>query len=92
MCNIWRIKNPKELKISEVQKIFESPFFSHIKWISVTGGEPFLHENLPDLIRILGKSLPSLEGVSIPTNGFVSSTSTQVKEILQSIGRQGGCA
>jgi MoaA/NifB/PqqE/SkfB family radical SAM enzyme len=71
MCNIWQ-KTPKnELSSAEIEEIFSSRLFSKLRWMNLTGGEPFVRNDIFEIIQILNK-LPKLEGIAIPTNGFLT--------------------
>ncbi len=88
-CNIWQLyqKKPKlkekELKLWEIEKIFKS--IGHIYFFNVSGGEPFLRKNLPEIIELACKYLiPRV--ISIPTNAIESDLIiTQTKKILEKI-------
>ncbi len=71
MCNIWKKKPKGELTKEELSQIFSSRLFSKLRWINLTGGEPFLRKDFVDIIEILN-SLPNLEGIAVPTNGFLT--------------------
>ena len=88
-CNIWKLykKNSKEknneLTISEIKKIsYALP--KTITWISLTGGEPFLREDIVEIIRLLSKNCPSLRLISIPSNGLATQRIvSSVKKIIK---------
>lgn len=67
MCNIWKYNNEqekdKELDSAEVYKIIRR---NDLMWISLTGGEPFLNENI---INILTLVMLNCNLVSIVSNG-----------------------
>ena len=52
MCNIW--KNPteksEEITIEQIKKL------PNVKFINITGGEPFVREDLEDIIEVCFKS------------------------------------
>lgn len=82
MCGIWKNKRSNELMMDEIKKIFENDLFSRIRWINLTGGEPFLRQDVVETVKILNK-LPALEGIAIPTNGFLADKIAEnVKNIL----------
>lgn len=82
MCGIWKNKKNNEMAIKEIKKISENRLFSRIRWINLTGGEPFLRNDIVEAIEILNR-LPNLEGIAIPTNGFLTEKITKnVKTIL----------
>ncbi len=77
MCNIWRmpVASP-ELEAEEWLKLLQSPILSELKELDVTGGEPFLRDDLAELLLGIGTlkatSLPRLCSVAITTNGFLT--------------------
>jgi MoaA/NifB/PqqE/SkfB family radical SAM enzyme len=72
ICSIWKKyltlpeKQEEELTLAEISSIFED---FDLSWISLTGGEPFLREDLLEIVRIAEKRNPHLALLSIPTNG-----------------------
>jgi radical SAM protein with 4Fe4S-binding SPASM domain len=86
-CNIWRLnlnvtrKGPPELSLQEIRKIFLS--YRRFKIIGITGGEPFLREDLPQIVDVLVQT-QSLRTLFITTNGQLSSRiESAVKRILE---------
>ena len=87
-CNIWRIqhriKKSEELSLDEWKKIIkslgDSPF-----WITISGGEPFLREDLVEIVDYIDKiNKPRI--INIPTNGTLPETiRNRVEEILNTI-------
>ena len=69
-CNIWQIKNPPELTPMDIKKLFTENhvFLQNVKSIQITGGEPTLHLQLPEIIEIIHETLPECT-YWIPTNG-----------------------
>jgi MoaA/NifB/PqqE/SkfB family radical SAM enzyme len=69
-CNIWKSKDHRnELTISEIKKIFKN-FPSTLCWLSLTGGEPFLRNDLYSIVSSACNELPNLRLISIPSNGL----------------------
>lgn len=67
--------NPKraerDLNVDEIEKIFES--MGHVYFFNISGGEPFLRKDLPEIIRLACKYLrPQI--IHIPTNAIASET------------------
>jgi MoaA/NifB/PqqE/SkfB family radical SAM enzyme len=83
-CNIWR-NNPieerkKELKLDEIERIFSQ--FPKIFWLTITGGEPFLREDLVEIVKIACKK-SKVNVLTITTNGSLPDViEKDVKEIL----------
>jgi len=72
-CNIWRMPTPErgEMSLSVISEIFEknAEFLSDVRSIQITGGEPFLRGDLPQVIAAVRSSLPRCS-FWIPTNGL----------------------
>jgi len=71
-CNIWKnnaqTKIAEQLKIGEYEKIIQN--FNSLSWITITGGEPFLRDDLPDIVKIVyEKTKPRY--ITIATNATV---------------------
>jgi len=78
MCNVWQLQPKNEISLDVLKKI---P--STLKYINVTGGEPFLHERIVDIIQILHETCPKAV-ITISTNGLATElVASKVTEILQ---------
>ena len=89
MCGIWKTKAVNELTLDEVGKLLADPFFGRIRWVNVTGGEPFIRKDLVQLVRALRDHCPELELVAIPTNGFLTEkVVSTVRELLKVLDRK----
>jgi len=85
MCNIWKIpQSVKDLPLSAWVGLLSSPGLEDLRELDITGGEPFLRKDLPDLVATAAElkesSLPRLRGLAITTNGFLT------RRILDSTG------
>ncbi len=69
-CNIWRMKPQNELSLDEIRMFAEKN--THFKWVSITGGEPFLRSDIAEIVGIFMKNWSSLYLVTIPTNSLTS--------------------
>lgn len=69
-CSIWREDVINELSLDEMRWLFGQKFFSKLRWINLTGGEPFQRRDYPEAVRIMKECLPELELIATPTNGF----------------------
>jgi len=84
-CNIWK-KNHleekrKELNLEEICTIFSK--FPKIFWLTIGGGEPFLREDLVDVVRIAYEK-SKVNVLTLATNGSLPSRiEKSVKEILR---------
>jgi MoaA/NifB/PqqE/SkfB family radical SAM enzyme len=76
MCNIWRLeKRREELPLHEIIKFLDDQRFSKLVELDLTGGEPFLRQELPELIRYVssrkGSTLANLKTVALASNGLL---------------------
>jgi MoaA/NifB/PqqE/SkfB family radical SAM enzyme len=80
-CNIWRRDKVSEFTAEEFQKTFGSigktPY-----WITVSGGEPFLREDLTQIVSSMCESM-SPHVINIPTNGLVPAIAEKVSDIAR---------
>lgn len=75
-CGIWKNKSRVNMPAQYVEKLMR--LFPEVEDISLTGGEPFMHPNLPDLISPIVEAR-NLKMLFINTNG---SMPKRVKEVL----------
>ena len=91
MCNIWRLgRQQEELPLAVITQFLDNPLFSKLVELDLTGGEPFLRQDLPELIKYVssrkGKSLISLRTVALASNGLLPEVVVRaVEEILAAI-------
>lgn len=72
ICNIWKsYKNTGEIEldIQEVRSLFQS-LKGRIFWINLTGGEPFLRDDISEIVTEAVKIVNPLI-LNIPTNGLL---------------------
>ena len=79
MCDIWK-KQPR----SEVWPTFYKRLPSSLKEINITGGEPFLRNDLPEIIRVIKKRCPKARLI-ISTNGFLTKKIKKMMFVLLKI-------
>lgn len=66
MCDIWKIKNSPELTLEDIAKLPDS-----LRDVNLSGGEPFLRKDLPEIVAAVRKACPKARLV-ISTNGFLT--------------------
>jgi MoaA/NifB/PqqE/SkfB family radical SAM enzyme len=71
ICNIWNTTPREDPTIEQIQGFFEENQNSlqNLKFIQLTGGEPFLRDDLPEITEIVHEAAPSCS-IWIPTNGL----------------------
>ncbi|MBI1783570.1 radical SAM protein [Candidatus Sumerlaeota bacterium] len=91
MCNIWKqVDNtapslPEEMTVEEMEKMLtlNRAFFSDLRHVAITGGEPTLRRDLVDIFRIFTTHLPQVT-MSVNSNGFSSAkTVGAIEEVMQ---------
>lgn len=91
MCNIWKQEDntapalPHEIKVEEIDTILtrNAQFFSNLKHISITGGEPTLRRDFVEIWEVLHKHYPKMN-ISFNSNGFSTKKILKyVKSILE---------
>ena len=95
MCSIWTEKDSPFLSLEQYEQMFSQNDFSFVRAITLTGGEPTLRSNLPELFEIILKYMPRLEFVLLATSGlntrrtveFVSAMLSSVQSKKNSIKR-----
>lgn len=79
-CDIWKIENPKEnktgrtrikdeLTVSEVDRFTKTSFLSDVDEIVISGGEPTLRNDFPELMLALHRNMPKAK-FTITINGY----------------------
>jgi MoaA/NifB/PqqE/SkfB family radical SAM enzyme len=77
MCNIWKIPGSvPNLEMDEWLELLSSPLLAELRELDITGGEPFLRDDLPVLFdgicELSHQNLKHLKGVAVTTNGFLT--------------------
>lgn len=79
MCNTWKF--PSSVTEELDPKYYER--FPHVKFLNITGGEPFLREELEDIVRIVK---PKAERICISTNGYYTERVISLAEKNRDLG------
>ncbi|MDD5178611.1 MAG: radical SAM protein [Candidatus Nanoarchaeia archaeon] len=90
-CNLWKHyqNNPEKLKdefkLEEIEKSFKS--IGHTYFFNISGGEPFLRKDLPEIVELACKHLtPRI--IHTPTNAITPSLiEKQTEKIMQIINK-----
>lgn len=81
MCNIWEQKKDFEISSNQIGEILKNELFHNVKHIGVTGGEPTLRDDLPEIFEQIILSIPNITGLSIITNCI------KEKEVIEKINK-----
>ncbi len=71
MCRVWDQKSEKEITPEGFSTIINDPLFHNLKYVGISGGEPTLRKDLPELFRVV-VSKNSVEGTGLITNALVA--------------------
>lgn len=85
MCEFWKEKNVIEPSLEQIDNLFSNKILQDLESISLTGGEPFLREDLPQIVDIIRKHFPDI-CIDIVTNGFLEDRILNLLERFQNIG------
>ena len=81
MCYNWQNidnwKNRNELSLEEIERITQS--ISSLQQLTISGGEPFLREDLADILKLFAKNC-NVSWITIPTNGLLPDRIEQTME------------
>ena len=84
MCNIWQMPAVPEIAAADWLKLLESPILSRLKELDITGGEPFLRNDIVEFLlgieKLKSTNLKQLCSVAITTNGFLT------EKVLKDVG------
>jgi MoaA/NifB/PqqE/SkfB family radical SAM enzyme len=84
MCNIWRTPAGPELAARDWLELLASPVLRELRELDVTGGEPFLRDDLVELLQgvagLKATRLARLCSVAITTNGLLT------RKVLRDVG------
>ncbi len=83
-CFYWEKLNSQtiELSLPEIEKISKS--VGDLLWLSLTGGEPFLRNDLPDIASLFYKHT-GVKYITIPTNGLETARILALTEKILSL-------
>jgi len=87
MCDIWRIRQVREITLDDLQAHLESLRALQVRWVVLSGGEPQLHRDLPALCRLLraeGIRLTLLTA-GLLLEAFASSVAELIDDVIVSL-------
>lgn len=73
MCGLWQDKGSAEddLALDQWRTLLADRLFSRLQFVGISGGEPFLRNDLVELAALFVERNPGLKRVSITTNGLL---------------------
>ena len=88
MCHTWQKQgHSPELSLAQIDNIFSDPKLSrYIEFVNITGGEPTLRKDLPEIVKVLLDKCPNLKRIDMPTNGInTDEVVDKIEQILTAI-------
>ncbi|MGB6066421.1 MAG: radical SAM protein [Desulfomonilaceae bacterium] len=87
MCNIWKIPTTvQDLPLSEWIKLLASSELKQLREIDITGGEPFLRDDIVNLVEAISHNKPELYAklrtVAVTTNGILTQRILNEAEVM----------
>jgi len=78
MCNIWQNPSKDDLEPDEYRFLPPS-----IRYVNISGGEPFLRSDIPEIVAVVKERAPSSE-IVISSNGFIpEKIEESMREVLK---------
>lgn len=81
ICNVWKNSKFDELTVDEYHMLFKN-IGDNLRWLHITGGEPFIRNDITDIISSAAESCPNIAVIDIATNGFLTNDIYQAMEKL----------
>lgn len=84
-CAIWKDKTGgrNDLSVEEINRFSKSRHFKKVEYITISGGEPTLRDDLPSIISVLHRNIPTAK-FGITTHGMNSQLEEKIfKKILK---------
>lgn len=83
MCSSRLNARKNELNLQEIKEILKAKMLKNLVFLSLTGGEPFLRDDIVDIAVSASENIPSLDDFRIATNGtFSEKVISTVNKIL----------
>jgi len=83
MCDVWKTKADNELTPRELGEILRDPLFSGVEHVGISGGEPTLRKDLPEIVAEIVFALPALLSLSITSHGFHTARWRAMAPVIQ---------
>ncbi|MEA3224255.1 MAG: polysaccharide pyruvyl transferase family protein, partial [Thermodesulfobacteriota bacterium] len=71
MCRVWQQKREKEITPEELSSVLSDSLFSSLMYVGVSGGEPTLRKDLPEIFRVIADK-DGIKGTGLITNALAA--------------------
>lgn len=88
MCSIWtKQAEVKDIPVELLEKVFQEPILAeNLRYVNLTGGEPFLRPDLQDLVDLFIRTCGKMESFTIASNGMLpEQIERQTRKILSKL-------
>ncbi|MFH1607989.1 MAG: radical SAM protein [archaeon] len=72
-CSLWKNKDRVEPSFEDLEKLAKSRLFKEVRFLVLTGGEPFLRKDLDEVVNMFKKQNPKLH-ITILSNALLPET------------------
>ena len=90
MCHIWQDKHSPMLSVDEIRGIFAENDFAALRTVSLTGGEPTLRSDLPQVLEAVLAGAPNARELRLATNALLPKRLVQQVEKCWDVARPRG--
>ena len=87
-CNIWRMDPRPDPPLEQITRFLHDnrATLRHLRFIQLTGGEPFLRDDLPEIAKAVHDALPYCM-IWVPTNGLLpEKVAEMTRRMLHDVG------
>lgn len=88
MCGIWSSPDNSDIKTEYLSDLFLKPEFSAVGDASISGGEPFLRQDIVDIAKIMISSFNGLKMLFINTNGLLPDIVIEKTKIISEFAQE----
>ncbi|MCL5430028.1 MAG: radical SAM protein [Candidatus Marsarchaeota archaeon] len=82
-CDIWQLKPTGELSLDEIREFARNN--RDFRWFEITGGEPFLRQDIVEIVKAFHENNKGMYLLTIPTNSLCNQDMIigKIEQILQ---------
>jgi len=82
MCTSRLNSSKNELTLEEIKRFLASKTLKNLVILSLTGGEPFLRDDIADIAIVASEMIPQLRDFRVATNGTLTEKITSAIETV----------
>jgi len=83
-CWIWKKPKGREMSPEEIGAFLRDA--PSLRWVNLTGGEPFLRDDIPEVVEAVCAALPHLAVLDFPTTGQRTDTILEGAQRIAALG------